>query len=59
VVIASQADSSLHLLEAGQTRPIVRVTGRPADIGIDTRRLRVAVPYISRDQVDIWQLPRP
>jgi hypothetical protein len=33
------------------------VAGAPADIGIDTRRNRVAVPYIDLDRVDIWQLP--
>ena len=32
-------------------------TGAPADIAVDTKRNRVAVPYISLDRVDIWQLP--
>ena len=57
VVVASQADSSLHVIEDGATRQIVQVVGRPADIGVDVRRHRVAVPYISLNQVDIWQLP--
>jgi hypothetical protein len=34
------------------------VPGRPADIGVDTRRGRVAVPYIALNRVDIWALPR-
>lgn len=57
VLVASQVDSSLHVLEAGLGQPYIRVAGRPADIGIDTRRMRVAVPYISLDRIDIWQLP--
>jgi DNA-binding beta-propeller fold protein YncE len=58
VVMASQADTSLHVVEGGTSRAYVRVEGRPADIGLDVNRMRVAVPYIALDQVDIWQLPR-
>lgn len=57
-VLASQADSSLHVMEDGATRPFLRVPGRPADIAIDTRRGRVAVPYIALNRVDVWELPR-
>jgi sugar lactone lactonase YvrE len=57
VIAASQVDSSLHVLEDGSSRPFIRVPGRPADIGVDTQRGRVAVPYIALDRVDIWRLP--
>lgn len=57
ILIASQADSALHLVEGGTTRAYVRVAGRPADIGVDPIRSRVAVPYIDLDRVDLWQLP--
>lgn len=57
VLLASQADSSLHVLRDGRGRPVIRVAGRPADIGVDTRRRRVAVPYIALDRVDMWRLP--
>ena len=57
VLVASQADSSLHLFVGGSGRPTVRVAGRPADIGVDTRRDRVAVPFIALDRVEIWALP--
>ncbi len=59
VIVASQADSSLHRFADGVTRQIVRVAGSPADIGVDVRRNRVAVPYIDLNRVDIWQLPVP
>jgi hypothetical protein len=57
LLIASQTDSALHLFNADGRRPIVRVGGRPADIAVDTRRGRVAVPYISLNRVDVWEIP--
>ena len=58
VLVASQTDSSLYLFAGGTGRPIVRTAGEPADIGVDTGRNRVAVPFIDLDRVEIWQLPR-
>lgn len=57
LIAASQQDSSLHLLYDGSDRIIIHTPGRPADIGIDTKRMHVAVPYIALNRVDIWQLP--
>lgn len=54
---ASQVDSSLHVTRNGADQVLIHTPGRPADIGLDTRRNQVAVPYIARDEVDIWQLP--
>ncbi|MGH7481258.1 MAG: hypothetical protein ACRELV_03825, partial [Longimicrobiales bacterium] len=56
ILVASQADSTLHLFRAGRGAPIVRLPGRPADIGLDTRRGRVAVPYIALDRVDVFDV---
>lgn len=58
VLVASQRDSSLHLFVGGSGRPLVRTSGQPADIAIDTRRNRVAAPFIDLGRVEIWQLPR-
>jgi sugar lactone lactonase YvrE len=57
IVVASQADSSIHVFTGGTGRPVIRVAGRPADIAVDTRRNRVAIPYIALNRVEIWQLP--
>jgi hypothetical protein len=57
IVTASQTDSSLHLLRGGSERVFIRLPGAPADIGIDTRRGRVAVPLMDRNEVEIWALP--
>ena len=57
VLVASQSDTSIHVIEDGAGRAFIITGGRPADIAVDTRRVRVAVPYISLNRVDIWQLP--
>jgi sugar lactone lactonase YvrE len=58
VLIASQSDSAINVLQGGTVRRAIRVPGAPADIGIDTRRSRVAVPYVALNRVDIWEIPR-
>ncbi|MBX2822008.1 MAG: SMP-30/gluconolactonase/LRE family protein [Rhodothermaceae bacterium] len=56
-LIASQMDSTLRIIENGEGRPYIHLPGRPADIGIDTQRSRVAVPYVDLDRVDVWEIP--
>ena len=57
VLVASQADSSIHVFSGGTGRPIFKTGGAPADIAVDTKRNRVAVPFVDRNLVEIWQLP--
>ena len=57
ILVSSQSDSSLHLFTGGTGRPIIRTGGEPADIAVDTKRNRVAVPFVARNLVEIWQLP--
>jgi hypothetical protein len=57
VLVSSQSDSSLHLFTSGTGRPIIKTGGEPADIAVDTKRNRVAVPFVARNLVEIWQLP--
>ncbi|MEX0771350.1 MAG: hypothetical protein WD035_11480 [Balneolaceae bacterium] len=57
MLAASQVDSSLHVIENGSDFLLIHTPGRPADIGLDTQRNQVAVPYIDLNRVDIWQLP--
>jgi sugar lactone lactonase YvrE len=56
ILFASWADSSIHLLENGKERQIVRQVPEPADIGVDTRRNRVAIPLSTLGRVQIWSL---
>ena len=56
IITASQEDTSLHVMVDGVDRRAIELPGRPADIGIDTKRNRVAIPYVSLDRVDIISL---
>lgn len=56
LITASQTDTSLHMMVDGVDRRVIDLPGRPADIGIDTKRDHVAVPYVSLDRVDILSL---
>ena len=57
MIVAAQSDSSIHLVTGSSVRPLIRTGGKPADIAVDTRRNRVAVPFVARNAVEIWQLP--
>jgi sugar lactone lactonase YvrE len=57
VLVSSQSDSSLHLFVGGTDHPIIRTGGAPADIAVDTKRNRTAVPFVDRNMVEIWPLP--
>lgn len=66
MVVASQQDSALHVVRGEAGVPYQKVPGSPADIAVDTRRNRVAVPYIRLNRVDVFpgvgvnrERPRP
>lgn len=58
ILAGAQADSSIHVLDpgSGQGRSWIPLPGRPADIGIDRNRNRLAVPYVALNQVQVWFL---
>lgn len=56
-LVSSQNDSSLYLISNNQeSKALIKTGPEPADIALDTKRERVAIPYIELDRVDIWQL---
>jgi sugar lactone lactonase YvrE len=57
LLVSAQSDSSLWLFTGGTGRPIIKTGGAPADIAVDTKRNRVAVPFVDRGIVEIWPLP--
>jgi len=57
ILVASQADTSLHIFSGNSGRAILRTLGPPADLAVDTKRNRVAVPVVARNHVEIWELP--
>jgi hypothetical protein len=58
VLVTSWSDSSVHVVDAaGRVTPLVRHLPAPADLGVDTRRHRMAVPLSMEGRVEIWTLP--
>lgn len=57
IAYTSWVDSSVHAFDGTADERIIRFVPQPADIGVDTRRNRIAVPVDGRDRVEVWQLP--
>ena len=58
ILVASQADTSLHVFSGSTGRAVLHTLGPPADIAVDTKRNRVAVPVVAMNHVEIWELPK-
>jgi SMP-30/gluconolaconase/LRE-like protein len=58
ILVTCWTDSSVHAFGDGRDTKIVRNLPMAADLGLDTRRNRVAVPLVNRGRVEIWSLPR-
>jgi sugar lactone lactonase YvrE len=56
LVITSWTDSTISIRD-GNVRTAIRELPSPADIGIDTRRMHVAVPLLTKDRVEILTIP--
>ena len=56
LLFTSWADSSIHLLANDRDRPIIRDVPVAADIGIDTKRNRLAIPLSMHGTVQLWSL---
>jgi sugar lactone lactonase YvrE len=57
LLVTSWADSSLFVFENGAATPVANGLPSPADIGIDTKRNRVAVPLLMENRVEFRALP--
>lgn len=56
LIITSWADSTITIRD-GNVRTSIRQLPSPADIGIDTRRMHIAVPLLTKDRVEIITIP--
>ena len=57
MLFSSWGDSSVHqITRRGDRKQIVREIPEPADIGVDTRRQRVAIPLATLGQVQFWSV---
>jgi sugar lactone lactonase YvrE len=57
LLVTSWSDSALLVVDGDRTERIVRDLWQPADLGVDTRRGRVAIPLALQGRVEIWALP--
>lgn len=57
ILFSSWSDSSIHVVERGRDRQLITGVATAADIGIDTRRRRIAIPLAGAGRVDIWTIP--
>jgi hypothetical protein len=57
ILFTSWADSSLNVLDHGTVTPVSAGLPSPADIGIDTKRRRVAIPLLMENRVEFRALP--
>ena len=57
LVATSWADSSLFLMENGQARRVASGIASPADIDIDTKDSRIAVPQLMLNKVQYLEVP--
>jgi hypothetical protein len=57
ILFTSWADSSLDLLDHGTVTQVSTDLPSPADIGIDTKRNRVAIPLLMENRVEFRALP--
>ncbi len=56
LIVTSWADSTVSIRD-GNVRSAIRNLPSPADIGIDTRRMHIAVPLLEKDRVEIITIP--
>lgn len=57
LLVTSWADSSLFVLENGKPKKVASKVPSPADIDVDSKDSRVAVPLLMENRVEFWELP--
>ncbi|HEX8211531.1 MAG TPA: SMP-30/gluconolactonase/LRE family protein [Longimicrobium sp.] len=57
LLVTSWSDSSLHVFSGKTEQRVIRGIWQPADLGVDTRRQRVAIPLVLQGRVEIWEIP--
>jgi len=57
LLVTSWVDSSLFVLENGKAQRVATKLSSPADIDVNPRDSRVAVPLLLENRVEFWELP--
>jgi len=56
LLVTSWTDSSLFVLEHGQARKVASKVPSPADIDVEPKDSRVAVPLLMENRVEFWEI---
>ncbi|MGQ0714369.1 MAG: SMP-30/gluconolactonase/LRE family protein [Gemmatimonadaceae bacterium] len=57
ILVSSWTDSSIYMLDGSALVRVVSGVESPADIGIDTKRNRVAIPLFQANRIELWTIP--
>jgi sugar lactone lactonase YvrE len=57
ILVSTWADSSIYVLDGSALVRVVPGVASPADIGIDTKRNRVAIPLFQGNRVELFSIP--
>ena len=57
ILVTCWTDSSVHAYSPGRDEKLIGDLPMPADLGLDTRRNRIAIPLVNRSRVEIWSVP--
>jgi sugar lactone lactonase YvrE len=57
ILVSSWSDSSLYVLDGSALTRVATGLESPADIGIDSKRNRVAVPLFQANRIELWAIP--
>jgi sugar lactone lactonase YvrE len=57
ILVSTWADSSIYVLDGSALVRAVAGVASPADIGVDTKRNRVAVPLFEGNRVELFAIP--
>jgi hypothetical protein len=57
ILVTSWADSTVNVIQNGTMTRLVTGVGSPADIGVDTKRMVLAIPRLSDNKVEFYKIP--
>lgn len=57
ILVSSWADSTVNVIQNGALTKLVTGANAPADIGVDTKRMVVAIPMFNDNKVAFYKIP--
>jgi sugar lactone lactonase YvrE len=57
ILVTSWADSAVHVVQNGAMSTLVPNVSAPADIGVDTKRMVLAIPRFNDNKVEYYKIP--